>query len=220
MTGTLKIVAFSDTHGRRPWFKIPDGDVLVFAGDMTLHGRLDEVAKFNAFLGSLPHHHKLVIAGNHDACFESQPQESRTALTNAIYLQDEFTLIEGVKFYGSSWQPEFRNMAFNLPRGEALQAKWNLIPADTDILITHTPPWGQNDKTFLGSAVGCRELSETVKRLKIPRHIFGHIHEAHGRSASAETLFANVSVCNLLYLPIRRAFVFGFPRKVDDKIES
>lgn len=175
---------------------------------MTLHSRLDEVAKFNGFLGSLPHPHKLIIAGNHDACFESQPQASRAALPNAVYLQDEFAIIEGVIFYSSSWQPEFRNMAFNLPRGKALQEKWDIILADTDVLITHPPPWGQNDKAFLGSRVGCQNLIETVKRLKIPLHIFGHIHEAHGQSMSGQTIFANVSIFDLLYMPTRRAFVF------------
>ncbi|GAB4459697.1 MAG: metallophosphoesterase [Anaerolineales bacterium] len=202
----MKIIAFSDTHGRRPWFKIPAGDVLVFAGDMTLHGRLDEVVKFNEFLGSLPHTHKLVIAGNHDTCFVTHLDESRARLSNATYLQDESVTIEGVKFYGTPWQPVFRNMAFNLPQ-EALRLKWECIPADTDVLITHTPPYGYNDRTFFGSRVGCRDLLEAVERLQPALHIFGHIHEAHGQSTSGQTVFANVSVCNLFYMPIRRALV-------------
>lgn len=211
MAETLKIVAFSDTHGHRPWFKIPDGDVLVFAGDMTRHGHLEEVRAFNEFLGGLPHPHKLVIAGNHDACFEKQPEASRACLTNCTYLQDEAVTIQGVKFYGSPWQPEFRNMAFNLPRGAALQAKWELIPTDTDVLITHGPPWGHQDRTFLGSTVGCPNLNQRVELLHVSLHIFGHIHESHGQSINRRTVFANVSACNLLYLPTRRAFVYDLP---------
>lgn len=203
----MKIVAFSDTHGRRPWFNIPNGDVLVFAGDMTLHGSLDEVVKFNEFLASLPHAHKLVIAGNHDGCFEAQANESRAQLSNAIYLQDESVTIEGVKFYGTPWQPVFRDMAFNLPP-ESLRLKWEHIPPDTDVLITHTPPYGQNDRTFFGKRVGCHHLREAVGRIQPALHIFGHIHEAYGQSTNGRTVFANVSVCNLFYMPMRRSQVF------------
>lgn len=203
----LKIIAFSDTHSRRPWFRIPEGDVLIFAGDMTLHGRLDEVVKFNEFLGRLPHPHKLVIAGNHDTCFQTYPAESRARLTNAIYLEDQSVTIQGVEFYGTPWQPVFRDMAFNLPR-EALRAKWDQIPASTDVLITHTPPHGRHDRTFFGSRVGCRELREAVERLQPALHLFGHIHEAHGQSTNGQTVFANVSICNLIYMPVRRPFVY------------
>ncbi len=213
MAEILKIVAFSDTHGFHPWFNIPDGDVLVFAGDMTLHGRLEEVIKFNEFLGSLSHPHKLVIAGNHDFCFETKPEASRASLTNGVYLQDELATIQGIKFYGSPWQPVFKDMAFNLPRGEALRAKWDCIPADTDVLITHSPPWGHNDRTFFGSNVGCRDLLQRVERLQIPLHIFGHIHESAGHSANERTIFANVSVCNLLYMPIHRPFFHEFSKE-------
>ena len=204
---TLKIVALSDTHGRRPWFKIPDGDVLIHAGDMTLRGCLDEVVKFNDFLGTLPHPHKIIVAGNHDLCFETHTAECRSRLTNGVYLQDESVTIQGVKFYGSPWQPTFRDMAFNLPRGKEIQSKWDLIPPDTDVLITHGPPYGRGDQTLFSGAVGCRDLFQTVERLDIPLHIFGHIHEAAGQSVNGKTLFANVSVCNILYLPIQRPFV-------------
>lgn len=210
MDGTLRVVAFSDTHGFRPWHKIPSGDVLVFAGDMTMHGRLDEVVKFNELLGRQPHPYKLIIAGNHDACFETHLDESRARLTNAVYLQDEAVTIQGIKFYGSPWQPVFRDMAFNLPR-ESLRAKWERIPPGTDILVTHTPPYGHNDRTFFGRRVGCPELLEAVKRIQPALHIFGHIHEAFGQSANGQTVFANVSACNLFYMPMRRAVVFEIP---------
>lgn len=210
MVGTLKIVAFSDTHGFRPWHRIPEGDILIFAGDMTMHGRLDEVVKFNELLKSLPHAYKLIIAGNHDTCFETRLDDSRARLTNAVYLQDESVTIQGVKFYGSPWQPVFRDMAFNLP-SKSLRAKWERIPPETDILITHTPPYGYNDRTLFGSRVGCRELLEAVEHIQPALHIFGHIHEAFGQSTNGRTVFANVSVCNLFYMPMRRPLVFEVP---------
>lgn len=206
----LRIVAISDTHGFRPFWRIPSGDVLIHAGDMTLHGRLDEVIKFNKFLETLPHPHKLVIAGNHDFCFQSQPEASRACLTNCTYLQDQACTIQKIKFYGSPWQPAFRNMAFNLERGAALQAKWDLIPPDTNVLITHGPPWGICDRTFLGSSVGCRDLRQAVEKRNIQLHVFGHIHEAAGKMSKGRTIFVNASLCNLLYMPIHRPFAYDY----------
>ena len=59
----MKIVAISDTHGLHGSLTIPDGDLLIHAGDLTRHGTLNDVQEFNYFLGSLPHPHKIVIAG-------------------------------------------------------------------------------------------------------------------------------------------------------------
>ena len=50
---------------------------------------------------------------------------------------------DNVRIYGSPWQPEFYNWAFNLPRnGEEMKARWDAIPDNTDILITHGPAYG------------------------------------------------------------------------------
>src|SRR5438552_1874538 len=83
----------------------------------------------------LPHHHKVVIAGNHDFCFERNPEAARPRLRHAVYLQDQALEVEGLRLYGSPWQPWFFDWAFNLQRGEPLRAKWAQIPEGTDILI-------------------------------------------------------------------------------------
>jgi Icc-related predicted phosphoesterase len=205
---TLRVVALSDTHGWHHPPQVPEGDVLIHAGDCTHLGRLDQLARFNDFLGRLPHRHKLVVAGNHDFCFARQPEASRACLTQATYLQDQAVTIEGFKFYGSPWQPVFHNMAFNLPRGPALRAKWDLIPTDTDVLITHTPPWGRRDQSILGRPVGCQDLGRAVERLpRLRLHAFGHVHEAAGEVRAGKILFVNAAVCNFFYLPVRRAVV-------------
>lgn len=75
-------------------------------------------------------------------------------------------------------QPEFGNWAFNLPRGEECLEKWNKIPTDTDILLTHTPPLGHGDLVCSGVRAGCVELLSTVQQKVKPKyHVFGHIHE-------------------------------------------
>lgn len=187
------IVCVSDTHGRHDRLAVPDGDVLVHAGDLTLHGSLDDVTRFDDWLSSLPHRHKVVVCGNHDWCFQRTPAEARRRLRNAIYLEDEAAVVEGLRFYGSPWQPWFLDWAFNLPRGPELAAKWALIPGDTDVLITHGPPAGVLDLTKRGDRVGCADLLNRVHEVRPKLHVFGHIHEAAGVERVGATLFVNAS---------------------------
>lgn len=197
----MRIVAISDTHEMHRKILVPDGDVLVHAGDMTWHGELDAIAEFNAWLGRLPHTHKIVIAGNHDWGFQLQPAAARALITNAIYLEDSSTEIQGVRFYGSPWQPEFCQWAFNLPRGPQLAAKWALIPENTDVLITHSPPYGIRDLNAGNQGQGCRDLLARVIIVKPRLHIFGHIHESYGRLETQETVFINAAACDERYRP-------------------
>jgi Icc-related predicted phosphoesterase len=190
----VRLVLLSDTHGRHDLVDIPAGDVLIHAGDFShVTGGLDEISRFNEFLKALPHPRKIVVAGNHDWCFERQNAEARAVLTAATYLQDEAVVIGGWKFYGSPWQPTFLNWAFNLPRGEALRRKWALIPPDTDVLITHGPPHGIQDRTFFGMHVGCQDLRQRVEEIAPRVHVFGHIHEGRGRHETDRTTFINAS---------------------------
>jgi hypothetical protein len=130
---TVKIVALADTHGYHNDLTIPDGDVFIHAGDINAYGRETDLGDFNAFLGRLPHRTKLVIAGNHDFNFESDPQGCAKVLSNCTYLQDAGCVAEGIHFYGSPWQPWFHDWAFNLQRGDEIRAKWELIPGGTVI---------------------------------------------------------------------------------------
>jgi Icc-related predicted phosphoesterase len=214
MTKAVKIVCISDTHMLHEHLIIPDGDILIHAGDSTDIGRLKDLKKFNTFLGALPHKHKIVVAGNHDFCFEREPKAARAVLSNALYLEDEAITIEGIQFYGTPWQPWFYDWAFNLPRGEKLREKWALISEFTDILITHGPPYGHRDLTQRGEQVGCADLLDTVKKIKPKYHIFGHIHEAAGVSSNEDTIFVNASCCNFSYQPAFPPIVFDYvPRE-------
>ncbi|MDF1666009.1 MAG: metallophosphatase domain-containing protein [Planctomycetota bacterium] len=195
----MQIVATSDTHSRHEQLTVPDGDVFVHAGDSMKFGSLDELDNFNRWLGTLPHAHKIVIAGNHDWCFQTMPEDAQARLTNATYLQDESVTIDGVHFYGSPWQPWFLDWAFNLQRGPEIKEKWDLIPAACDVLITHGPPHGILDETVRGESVGCEELLLALERVQPKLHIFGHIHEAAGLQEIGATTFANASFLDVRY---------------------
>jgi len=136
-------------------------------------------------------------------------------IDNATYLQDEEVVIDGIKFYGSPWQPEFMNWAFNLPRGEKLAEVWSHIPDDTDVLITHCPPYGKLDLVINeysdenGEMVGCKDLAERIMSLKkLKLHVFGHIHCSHGECFDQNSVhYVNASICTEEYLADNRPII-------------
>lgn len=205
----MRIVCLSDTHGLTDKLEIPDGDVLIHAGDICGIGRNYELDQFNHFLAGLPHRHKIYIAGNHDSPLERGGRVlAEKLVTKAIYLQDNGIEIEGVKFWGSPWQPEFFNWSYNLPRGPQLAAKWAMIPGDTDVLVTHGPPLGILDRVNRrDNAVGCEDLLKRVEDIKPKLHVFGHIHESYGVLEKNGTIYANASICNGHYWPGNPAIV-------------
>jgi Icc-related predicted phosphoesterase len=201
----MRLVIISDTHGKHRKIELPSGDILIHAGDFTRQG-VEDIAEFNEWLGTLSYQHKIVVAGNHDFPFETQ--DGSNLLTNAVYLQDSAATIGGIRFYGSPWQPRFFDWAFNLDRGEPIKEKWDLIPHDTDVLITHGPPYGYLDKNSLGVSVGCEELLKAVARIAPRLHIFGHIHEGYGLVETATTTFINACICDGGYRPNNQPVVF------------
>lgn len=196
----MRFVLISDTHVKHGKLKVPDGDVLIHAGDMTGRGDPNDVVRFNSWLGTLPHPTKIVIAGNHDFCFVKD-LTARDLLTNATYLQDSGVTVGGLKIWGAPWQPWFYNWAFNIHRGKPIKEKWDLIPQDTDILVTHGPPKGILDLTDGNEFAGCEELLLAVQRVRPKLHVFGHIHEGYGLLYKDGIQFANASTCTLQYKP-------------------
>lgn len=190
----MKLVLISDTHGLHDDVDVPnDGDVLIHGGDITRHGRLEEVEDFADWMGIRRQRHKIVIAGNHDRCLQEDNEAARQHLTTATYLQDSGTTIDGLEFWGSPWTPQFFDWSFMLPRGEPLARKWAMIPESVDVLVTHGPPKGILDTAHLGKETGCAALRERVFEIQPRLHVFGHIHEARGRVERAGIQFVNAS---------------------------
>ena len=195
----MKIVCLSDTHQQHRKLTIPAGDLLIHAGDVTMNGSLDVIRDFNAWLGELPHRHKVMIAGNHDRNFEREP-ETRALITNAIYLEDSGCTIEELKFWGSPVSPWFFDWSFNRQRGPDIKRHWDMIPRDTNVLITHGPPNGKLDTIRSGSAhLGCEDLAHAVAEIKPLLHVFGHIHGGYGIERDGTTTFVNASMVDEAY---------------------
>lgn len=243
-----RIVCVSDTHDTHRAMKYSLNDflvpnkmnILIHAGDVSNIGEQPDVTRFVSWFMSIRgFDNKIFIAGNHDFAFEriNEPHhqgdfdwlkhlinEENLSQSDVTYLEDSFITIESpefsrpIKIYGSPWQPEFYNWAFNLPRdGDELFQKWNMIPEDTDILITHGPAFNVRDFVPRGESVGCKLLRDRIEVIKPALHVCGHIHHAYGVSLVGNTIYVNASICNERYYPVNKPIVIDL-KEVDGEI--
>ncbi|MDC3332835.1 metallophosphatase domain-containing protein [bacterium] len=206
----MRIVCISDTHNRHPTLTLPEGDVLIHAGDFTEDGTVSEITQFLKWFGNQSHRHKILIAGNHELCLDDRlyterwnrfhkKKENKNEVTLMIdsrfhYLENSSIDIDGIKFYGSPYSADM-GWVFQYDGIDQAETIWKLIPDDTDVLITHTPTHGQLD-VWHGRAVGCKVLSTHIERVKPRYHICGHIHDSHGISKTRDTTHINASIVN------------------------
>jgi Icc-related predicted phosphoesterase len=200
----VRIVCISDIHGSHREINLPKGDMLIIAGDIGLedvHNRLP-LWEFNRWLGEQDFKHIICAAGNHDWFCEKHPEETRAALTNCHYLAHESIEIEGFKIFGSPISAWFYDWAFNVHRGPAIAAKWAQIPTDTNILVTHGPPYGVLDVTPRMQTVGDEDLERRIALLpNLKLMVFGHIHFSYGQLDHGGVKYINASSCTEDYLP-------------------
>ena len=206
----LKIIAISDTHGQHDKLALPDGDLLIHAGDISNKGEDFEIKQFLMWFSKQPFKDKIFIAGNHDFFFErcSVAEIEEIMPNGIIYLKDSGVEISGIKFWGSPVTPWFMNWAFNRRRGHEIARHWDLIPNDTDILITHGPMFRRLDKNKEGQHVGCKDLFLRSQALNLKAHVFGHIHQDYGTIERQSVKFLNASVVNENYELVNNPLVF------------
>jgi Icc-related predicted phosphoesterase len=208
----IKICTISDTHNQFDKIKIPKCDILIHAGDISLWGKFQHLEKimreFQGLKISGIVKKIILISGNHDVFFEQNRDIVKRIVDKITYLEDSATKIGSLKIYGSPWTPRFGDWAFNLDRGHDIKHKWRLIPKDTDILISHGPPFGIRDFGYGGIHVGCKDLLDIVNKVNPKIHIFGHCHSGYGTTFKNETLFINASICNSKYKMVNNPILF------------
>lgn len=193
----MRVVCISDTHCQHQSVKVPDGDILIHAGDLTDMGSVDELRPAIQWLARQPHGHKVFIAGNHDWVFESDALVARALVPAGVhYLEDSGCTIAGLKFWGSPVQPWFMSLAFNRERGDDIGRHWAMIPPDTDVLITHGPPYGKLDRIGNTERGGCEMLRRRLLEIRPRLHVFGHLHGGYGTDTLGSTILVNASICN------------------------
>jgi len=201
----VKICVTSDTHGRHGMVRVPPCDILIHCGDCTADSGPQSLRGFLVWFERQPAKHKVLVAGNHDFAFEKWPDLAvamvKEVAPSVQYLQDSGCELMGLKFWGSPYQPEFMNWAFNLPSGAALKRHWDMIPKGTDVLVTHGPPKGFLDYNHYDNFhCGCEDLLNAVIEIKPKLHCFGHIHSGYGSVEVDGTIMVNASACNERYI--------------------
>ena len=189
----MKLVCLADTHNKHDQIVIPDGDVLIHAGDCTDGGSKQESKAFLEWFSLQKHKHKILVPGNHDFYFEKKPHLDIVP-DNIHVLIDKAISIDGIYFWDSPVTPGSGNWAFQKERGNQIAKHWDLIPENTDVIISHTPPYGILDDLRNGIKMGCEELTRKIKSTKPKIHLFGHIHHGAGSVKRNNIRFMNATV--------------------------
>lgn len=194
----MKIVCISDTHELHRDLVVPPGDVLIHAGDFTFFGKgTKAIVDFNSWLGELPHRWKIITCGNHEFAIEADPG-LRRLITNGILLLNESAMVGQAKVWASPLTQHYGG-AFGRSNVADRVRAYASIPLDTDILVTHGPPYGVLDESpseYPGPA-GDWELREAVMRVRPKLHVFGHVHSGYGVRATRHTAFVNAALFGL-----------------------
>ncbi|KAL5336507.1 Metallo-dependent phosphatase-like protein [Aspergillus crustosus] len=210
MLRKTRFVCLSDTHGYKPseaGFKLPAGDVMIHAGDLTNQGSESELRKTMNWIAAADFEVKIIICGNHDITldepFYSQygskfhnkvPQDPAkcidivtTASPSIAFLKHESALIRlrnptgpntAFKVFGSPYSQCDGTWAFLYESHEA-EELWRQIPFDADIVVTHMPPHLHCDQ-IAGVSMGCKTLRKNLERVRPMLTVCGHIHESRG----------------------------------------
>lgn len=232
----MDLTFISDTHNRHHQVGVSDagGDIIIHSGDATGRGSEWEIKEFLDWYSELDYSHRVFIPGNHDFGFEKEPEKYRKMFEEAgvHLLIDSGVTLEGIKIWGSPMTPWFCDWAFNRARNGSEAAlhnvdfifpHWDMIPMDTDILVTHGPPYMILDEletiagTPKGQFVGCEDLLKRIGEVKPKIHSFGHIHCGYGTLEKDGTLFINASCLDETYSPGQEPINVKY---VDGKVES
>lgn len=191
----IDILHLSDTHGQHKNLKsLPEADVIVHSGDFTFAGSEEEAYDFMNWFCNLPYRHKIFIASNHDMCMYGADHIDGLS-RNVHYLYNNSVVIDGIKFYGI---PMFMEDCMD----GNLDVFINNIPDDTDVLITHMPPKGTCDLANYGKGPehrGNATLAELLKKLHPTCHLFGHEHDAYGKTIKENVIYSNACVVDSRY---------------------
>jgi len=233
MKTILNCAAISDTHGKHNFvdqeLRSKKLDILIHAGDGS-NSKIpslnnNEVRDVLFWMSSLTHiPTKIYVPGNHDTAIQAGYIKKEEFPDIHILIEEELIIPHParteIKIFGSPYTPTFGvNWAYNCKRGK-IQKHWNRISMDSDIVVTHGPPYGILDiaSNWNGGieSTGCKNLLTTIKLVQPSYHIFGHIHNEKGcynygtrtLGETLHTIFINASITDLDYRAINPPIYF------------
>lgn len=178
----MKFIAISDTHGCHRELDLPTGDVLLHAGDVCDMGNREHVADFLDWIEKLDYEHKILIRGNHDIDLSTKTSLLDMEMPIGVtQLKHSGIEINGIPIWGIPSPLDWNNKS------------WGDIPPNTQILITHQPPFSILDNPPFSPSIGSKKLLQKVKSIQPKVHLFGHIHASYGKKEVGNTLFLNAS---------------------------
>jgi Icc-related predicted phosphoesterase len=213
----VQLTVISDTHGRHEALGSLEGDVLIHCGDFCdgFTEEPAEVERVDAWFAEQEFELILCVGGNHDFAVVGRIKKNQPVFRNAVWLQDAAHSHRGVTFFGSPWVPFLQGWAFYMSE-QGLGEKWAMIPDRTDVLITHTPPYGVLDQSRGGARnLGCPQLLERVEAVAPRFHLFGHVHASAGIEERGATTFVNAAVVSSALDAVREPVMIDLDRRRD-----
>ncbi len=196
----MRILCLSDVHGSasasylaREWIDLYDVDAVVIAGDITHFGPPEWAEKFIRSIASTG----VKVMGVHGNC-DPPEVEGSIEKGGGVSLHRKKHVWMGVSFagFGGGNPMPFPTMTWSSE--EKIDAEMKKMDGaiggggdSVDVLVTHVPPLGILDRTFMGTHGGSRSVLEAVKRWKPSLVVSGHIHEARGVENVEGTVFVN-----------------------------
>jgi len=205
----MRIWHISDTHGNHKSLEVPkDIDIVIHSGDasnsINPRENLVEFVDFFDWFASLNIPNKVFVPGNHETSVDRGLFPKQNFEDSGIhFLRESSVVISGLNIWGSPITPTYGQWSFMVARHKT-DRYWQQIPDDTDILVTHGPPFGVLDGTYDVDGrydfCGDRALQKRVFALNPKLMCFGHIHNckdivnAGTRTvAGKQTIFSNGS---------------------------
>ena len=94
---------------------------------------------------------------------------------------------------------------------------WDLIPHETDILVTHGPARNRRDfSNYTYSPAGCDDLLSKIKEIHPKLHVCGHIHSGYGVEEVDGITHVNAASCDEAYNPINPVIMIDYPETPND----
>ncbi|KAF2115847.1 Metallo-dependent phosphatase-like protein [Lophiotrema nucula] len=206
----IRVVCISDTHDSFPE-EVPEGDILIHAGDLTNDGSVSAIQKQIDWLASLPHKEIIVISGNHDTYLDprTRPSLSEEQREGEIdwkrihYLQhrrlsltltidpassdsERARLLNGpkhrrIRIYGAPQIPACGPMSVHAFQYERGRDAWSETVPEDTDILITHTPPKYHLDLSLPNGMGCEHLLSEVKRVKPLLHVFGHVHWGAGQ---------------------------------------